>query len=122
ERVYVLGDTALALDADGAPLPGLAQVAQQQGRHLGRELKRHVRDGRPLRPFRFRNRGNMATIGRNAAVADFGWLRLRGRPAWFLWGILHVYMLVGFDHRLLVVVQWFWAWLTYGRGARLITR
>ncbi|MCB1882592.1 MAG: NAD(P)/FAD-dependent oxidoreductase [Geminicoccaceae bacterium] len=122
EGVYVLGDTALAKDGNGRPLPGLAQVAKQQGRHLGNGLRRHLEDGSPIRPFRFRDMGNMATIGRHAAVADFGWLRLKGRPAWFLWGIVHVFLLVGFGNRLAVTGRWLWSWATYARGARLITR
>ena len=98
--VFVLGDTASAEGKDGRPLPGLAQVAKQQGRHLGRELRRHLVDGAPVRPFRFQDMGNMATIGRHAAVADFGLLWLKGRLAWVLWGIVHVFLLVGFGNRL----------------------
>jgi NADH dehydrogenase len=121
ENVYVLGDTALALDEDGRPLPGLAQVAQQQGRYLGKALCARLLEDRPPPPFRFRNRGNLATIGRNAAVAQFDHVRLRGYIAWVLWGIIHVYLLVGFQNRLLVSMRWLWAYLTYQRGARLIT-
>ncbi|HTH29234.1 MAG TPA: NAD(P)/FAD-dependent oxidoreductase [Sphingobium sp.] len=122
EGVYILGDSALLTDhATGRPLPGLAQVAQQQGRHLGRALKRHLADGTPIPPFRFRDRGNTAIIGRHAAVFDFGRRRLKGWIAWLLWAIVHVYLLVGFDNRLLVSMQWLWRYLTYERGARLIT-
>lgn len=122
DGVYVIGDTAFVEQPDGRPLPGLAQVAKQQGEHLGRQLRRHLADGAALEPFRFRNRGDMATIGRNAAVADFGRFRLRGLPAWLLWGVVHVYLLVGFENRLLVTLRWLWSWLTHRRGARLITR
>lgn len=118
--VYAVGDTALAMDAAGAPLPALAQVAAQQGSHLGRALREHFASGRPLPPFRFRNRGNTAIIGRHAAVFDFGWWQLKGRFAWLLWAIIHVYLLVGFDNRLRVSLQWLWAYVTYERGARLI--
>jgi NADH:quinone reductase (non-electrogenic) len=118
--VYALGDTALATDAAGLPLPALAQVAAQQGEHLGRALRAHFASGQPLAPFRFRNRGNTAIIGRNAAVFDFGSRQLKGRLAWLLWAIIHVYLLVGFDNRLRVSLQWLWAYITYERGARLI--
>lgn len=121
DTVYVLGDTALTLGEDGQPLPGLAQVAKQQGEHLGKALYRRLTRGVPPPPFRFRNLGNMATVGRNAAIADFGRLRLKGRLAWLLWGIVHVYLLVGFQNRLLVSLQWLWAYITFQRGARLIT-
>ena len=119
--IYALGDTASAEDDSGRPLPGLAQVAKQQGEHLGRQLRNELRDGRALAPFRFHDRGNMATIGRDAAVADFGRFRLRGRLAWMLWSVVHVYLLIGFENRMMVSLQWLWAWLTYQRGARLIT-
>jgi len=122
DDVFALGDTARVLGDDGAPLPGLAQVAKQQGQHLGRALARQARDGGALPPFRFRDRGNTAIIGRSAAVFDFGRHRLRGRLAWLLWALVHVYLLSGLEKRLLVSVQWLWRWLTYGRGARLITR
>lgn len=121
DGVFVTGDLASAKDADGTPLPGLAQVAKQQGEHLGRELSRHLRDGTPIAPFRFRNRGNTAIVGRNAAIFDFGRRRLKGWLAWFLWAVIHVYLLVGFQNRMVVTVQWLWRYLTYDRGARLIT-
>ena len=118
--IYALGDSALAQDAGGAPLPALAQVAAQQGKYLGRALAANLASGAPMPPFRFRNRGNTAIIGRNAAVFDFGWAQLKGRLAWLLWAIIHVYLLVGFDNRLRVTLQWIWAYLTYERVARLI--
>jgi NADH dehydrogenase len=118
--VYALGDSALTHGKDGAPLPALAQVAKQQGQHLGRALVSHLENGRAVPPFRFRDRGNTAIIGRHAAVFDFGWLQLKGRVAWILWAIVHVYLLVGFDNRLRVTVQWVWRYITYERGARLI--
>ncbi len=120
--VYALGDTALALGEDEKPLPGLAQVAKQQGEHLGKALAGELLAGRKPGPFRFRNRGNTAIVGRNAAVFDFGRRRLKGWVAWVLWAIIHVYLLVGFEKRLLVSMQWLWRYATYQRGARLITR
>jgi NADH dehydrogenase len=120
-EIFVLGDTALAMHDDGSPLPGLAQVAKQQGEHVGSHLPNHLARGEPMPPFRFKNRGNLATIGRNSAVADFGKRKIKGFVAWVLWGIVHVYLLIGFSNRLLVSMQWLFAYLTYHRGARLIT-
>jgi len=119
-QVYAIGDTAAALDEREQPLPGLAQVAKQQGTHLGKGLAALVERNRPLQPFRFRNRGNTAIVGRSAAVFDFGRRQMKGWLAWVLWGIIHVYLLVGFEKRLLVAIQWLWRWLTYQSGARLI--
>ncbi len=120
EGVYVAGDLALVRDRQGRALPGLAQVAKQQGAYLGRALVKKIIAGADSAPFVFNNRGNTAIIGRHSAVFDFGWCRVRGWPAWLLWAVIHVYLLVGFEHRLLVVAQWVWRYLTYERGARLI--
>jgi len=119
-NVYALGDMALAQAEDGTPLPALAQVAKQQGQHLGRALKANLRDGKPMPAFHFHNRGNTAIVGRHAAVFDFGWMQLKGRIAWFLWALIHIALLVGFDNRLRVTLQWAWLYVTYERGARLI--
>ena len=119
-NVYALGDVALVLDSNGNALPGLAQVAKQEGQYLGRVLARKLRGDARTTPFEFRNRGNAAIIGRQSAIFDFGWWRLRGPLAWFLWAFVHIYLLVGFQHRLLVAVQWLWRYLTYDHGARLI--
>ena len=120
--IYALGDMANTPDENGAPLPALAQVAAQQGYYLGRALAANLNDGRPLPPFKFRNRGNTAIVGRHAAVFEFGWMQLKGRFAWLMWAIIHVYLLVGFDNRARVTLQWLWAYITYERGARLIMR
>ena len=118
--IYVLGDSAAALDHDGKPLPALAQVAAQQGAYVGQLLAAEAR-GQPLnKPFRFHNRGNTAIIGRNAAVFDFGKWQLKGRLGWLLWAFVHIYLLVGFENRLQVATHWLWSYLTYERGARLI--
>lgn len=119
--VYALGDTALTMGGEGKPLPGLAQVAKQQGQHLGRALRANLLEGVSMPPFRFKDRGNTAIIGRSAAVFDFGRYRLRGWFAWILWAVVHVYLLAGFEKRLLVAMQWLWRYATYERGARLIT-
>ena len=114
-EIYALGDFALFMQ-EGKPLPALAQVAQQQGRHLGRELRRNG----PPAPFRYRSRGDTAVIGRQAAVYTFGRFHMKGRVAWLLWAIVHVYLLIGFQKRTLVMVQWIWSYFTFERGARLI--
>jgi len=119
--VFALGDLASCPGPDGRPLPGLAQVAKQQGRHLGRSLAAHIRDGRPLQPFVYRGRGNTAIVGRHAAVFEQGRFRIRGGLAWLAWAIIHVYLLVGFQHRIQVSLQWLWRYLTYERGARLVS-
>ncbi len=117
--IFALGDIS-KLEQDGQPLPGLAQVAKQQGRYLGRA----IRDGSALngtaKPFHFKNRGNTAVIGRHAAIFDFGKYRMKGRLAWFLWALVHVYLLVSFEKRTLVSLQWLWRYFTRARGARLI--
>ena len=121
DAIYAIGDTALALDEAGNALPALAQVAKQQGKHLGRNLAAQLESGKPPAAFRFRNRGNTAVIGRHAAIFDFGTHRLKGWIAWLLWAVIHVYLLVAFEKRVVVSVQWFWRWLTHQRGARLIS-
>lgn len=119
-NVYALGDVAQVLDTAGKPLPGLAQVAKQQGHYLGRALVKKIRDGAAAPDFEFHNRGNAAIIGRQSAIIDFGWSHLKGVLAWLLWALIHIYLLAGFQHRLLVALQWFWRYATYDRGARLI--
>ena len=121
DGVYALGDVALTPDETGKPLPGLAQVAKQQGEYLGRALAAKIARGETAKPFAFRNRGNTAIIGRHAAVFDFGFAQMRGWLAWMFWALIHVYLLVGFEHRLLVVMQWVWRYATYERGSRLIS-
>jgi NADH:ubiquinone reductase (H+-translocating) len=118
-NVFALGDIA-ALAQDGKPLPALAQVAKQQGRHLGEALPAFLGEGRPPPPFRFHDRGNAAVIGRHAAVFDFGGRLFKGRLAWLLWALVHVALLVGLERKVLVLTQWIWRYFTYRRGARLI--
>jgi NADH dehydrogenase len=119
-NVFVLGDLAAAKDKNGQPLPGLAPVALQEGRYVGELIGREAR-GEVRKPFVFRNKGVMATIGRAAAVADLGRLKLSGLPAWLLWLFVHILYLVGFRNRVLVLLEWAWAYATYQRSARLIT-
>jgi NADH dehydrogenase len=121
-EIFVIGDMArfVPVGADGAPLPGVAPVAMQQGRYVARRIADRLH-GRPTPPFRYRNRGSLAVIGRAAAVADLGWLRFSGYPAWLLWLFVHIMYLVGFQNRLLVFIQWAFCYFTRNRGARLIT-
>jgi NADH dehydrogenase len=120
-EIFALGDTALALGRDGAPLPGVAPVAKQQGKYVARVIRARLA-GRPAPPpFRYVDVGNLATVGRRAAVIDFGFLRLSGWLAWWIWGLVHIYFLIGMRNRLIVAIQWLWSYLTFQRGARLIT-
>jgi NADH dehydrogenase len=119
--IFVVGDAASVTGPTGEPLPGLAPVAKQQGRYVGEVIARLVRRKPPPPPFRYRDQGALATIGRHSAVADLGWVRLTGLVAWMLWGVVHILFLIGFRNRMAVFLNWIWAWLTYGRGARLIT-
>jgi NADH dehydrogenase len=119
-EVFVIGDLAAFALEGGGQLPGVAQVAIQMGRHAARNIARVIR-GEPHLEFRYRDLGNMATIGRASAVADFGWLRLRGWFGWLAWLFVHILNLIGFRNRLVVVVQWAWAYFSYQRAIRLIT-
>jgi NADH dehydrogenase len=116
----VIGDTALAKSSDGKPLPGIAPVAKQQGAYVARLLIDRLR-GRATPPFRYRDFGILATIGRKHAVVQMGPLRLSGSFAWLLWCFAHIYFLIGFRNRLAVVMNWVWNYLTFQRGTRLIT-
>lgn len=121
--VWAIGDVAAIAGPDGSLLPQLAPVAIQSGRHVAQQIRRSVgRAGRP-EPFRYRDKGTMATIGRSRAVAELpGGLRLRGFPAWLAWLGLHLVMLAGFRNRISVFANWAWNWITYDRGPRLIFR
>ena len=120
-EIFAIGDTALAFDAGGKPLPGVAPVAKQQGRYVGKLIKARLAGRGPIEKFRYRDYGNLATIGRKAAVIDFGWVHLRGLLAWLIWTVAHIYFLIGFRNRAIVAINWLWAYFTFQRGARLIT-
>ena len=120
-EVFVVGDTAALTDAAGRRLPGVAPAAKQAGRYVGQAISAKLRGQAAPAPFRYRDLGNMATIGRRAGVADFGWISLKGPIAWWLWGIVHIYFLIDFRSRISVSINWLWSFLTYQRGARLIT-
>ncbi len=119
-EIFVIGDLAIYLHQGGKPLPGLAAVAQQEGRYVGRLIRRRLRGQNPG-PFRYIDKGTLATIGRNRAVAYFGKLHLSGFVAWFVWVFVHLMLLVGFQNRLLVLMEWVYNYITRNRGARLIT-
>lgn len=118
--IFAVGDTASSAAWNGQPVPGLAPAAKQGGAYVARVLRARLAERAAPPPFRYRHGGNLATIGRRAAVVDFGALRMTGPLAWWLWGAVHVMFLASARNRLVVAVQWFWAYLTYGRGIRLI--
>jgi NADH dehydrogenase len=120
-EIAVVGDLALFTDQAGKSLPGLAPVAMQQGETAAQNVWRTIQ-GQPRYEFRFRNRGTMATIGRAAGVAEIGPLHLHGLMGWLAWLFVHIFFLIGFENRVLVLLQWAWSYFTYERGARLITR
>jgi NADH dehydrogenase len=120
--IFVVGDTAHVENADGSLVPGVAPAAKQQGRHVAAAIKARLAGEGEARPFRYRHGGDLATIGKRAAVTDFGWIRLTGRPAWWLWGFAHIYFLIGLRYRLAVALSWLWIYATGQRSARLITQ
>lgn len=121
DNIFVIGDTAAVIDGDGNSVPGIAPAAKQQGRHAARAIVARLLARRDPGRFRYRSFGNLATIGRKCAVVDLGWLRLSGMTAWLLWSAAHIYFLIGFRNRLIVCANWLWNYLTFDRGARLIT-
>ena len=117
--VFVIGDLASFTGPNGKPLPGVAQVAIQMGKHAAANIRRAI-ERQPSQPFVYRDLGNLATIGRASAIADFGWLRLKGWLAWLVWLFVHIFNLIGFRNRILVLIQWAWAYFSYQRAIRLI--
>ena len=120
KNVFVIGDLASLNGEDGRPLPGVAQVALQMGKHAARQVMRGI-EKQPYRPFQYNNLGNMATIGRNSAVGDFGFMRISGYIGWLAWLFVHILNLIGFRNRLVVMMQWAWSYFSYQRAIRLIT-
>ena len=121
-EIFVIGDTA-AVVQDGQPLPGVAPVAMQQGRYVASVIRKKIKD--PLvstvKPFHYQNKGNLATVGRSFAIAEFAGFRISGLIAWWIWVFVHIYYLINFRNRVLVMIQWAWSYFTFQRGARLIT-
>jgi NADH dehydrogenase len=120
DNVFVIGDCAAARDANGKTLPGVAPVAKQQGAHVARSILTLLKRRKP-KPFAYVDFGAMATIGRKAAIADLRGLQLKGFIGWAVWCAAHVYFLIGFRNRVAVTFDWIWSYLTFERGARLIT-
>jgi NADH dehydrogenase len=118
-EIFVVGDLAVMIQ-DGNPLPGVAQVAIQQGRAAAGNVRRKI-SGQPTLPFRYRDRGSLAVLGRSEAVADLGRVRLVGFPAWLFWCFVHILYLIGFRNRFVVLFEWAWAYFSFERSARLIT-
>jgi NADH dehydrogenase len=119
--VFVIGDAAAVVTPEGERVPGIAPAAKQQGRYVADVIASRIAGRTTTPPFRYRHAGYLATIGRTSAVIEFSRLKLRGWVAWWVWGIAHIYFLVGLPSPLVVSIRWLWEYLTYGRGARLIT-
>lgn len=121
-EIFAVGDTAAITMANGKPVPGVADAAKQAGRHAAQVILARLAGRRDAMPFHYHHAGDLATIGRRAAVIDFGWIKLRGFIAWWAWGIAHIYFLIGVKNRLFVALSWLWIYLTGQRSARLITQ
>jgi NADH dehydrogenase len=118
--IFVIGDTASVKDASGRPVPGLASAAKQMGRYVANLIAARVA-GQSLPPFRYRHEGSLATIGRRAAVVEVGPIQLKGFIGWMFWSAVHIYFLIGLRNRFVVAITWLWSYITFKRGARLIT-
>lgn len=121
-EIFVIGDTAAVPTADGKPIPGIAPAAKQQGAYVADVIGARLAGKPAPAPFRYRHQGNLATIGKSAAVVDFGWLQLRGWLAWWFWGIAHIFFLIGARSRVAVAWSWFWTFISGQHSARLITQ
>lgn len=119
--VFVIGDASVLDGANGRPVPGVAPAAKQQGHYVATLIAERVMGRAGATPFRYRDQGNLATIGRGEAVVDLGWVRFSGFLAWWFWGLIHVFFLIDFRNRLSVAIDWLWSYLTNGRAARLMT-
>jgi NADH:ubiquinone reductase (H+-translocating) len=120
--IFVIGDTATINVWHGKPAPGIAPAAKQQGVHVARTIKRRLAGDSQPRAFRYMHAGDLATIGKRSAVIDFGWCKLRGWIAWWVWGLAHIYFLIGLRNRLAVALSWLWIYMTGSRSACLITQ
>ncbi|MEM9909266.1 MAG: NAD(P)/FAD-dependent oxidoreductase [Pseudomonadota bacterium] len=120
-NVFVIGDAAKSPWRDGYDVPGIAPAAKQGGRYVAQVIADRVAGKMAPHPFQYSHGGNLATVGRNAAVIDFGRIQLSGAFAWWLWGVAHVFFLIGVRKPMMVALSWFWSYLTYSKGARLIT-
>lgn len=121
-NIFAIGDTVAIMAPDGTPVPGIAPAAKQQGQHVAGIIKARLRGDTSTSPFRYKHSGSLAQIGKKRAVIDFGWIKLRGSLAWWIWGIAHIYFLIGLRNRLAVAMNWLWIHTRDQRGARLITQ
>lgn len=121
-EIFVIGDTAALANGGKGMVPGIAPAAKQQGVHVAKTIKARLAGDQSPRPFTYRHAGDLATIGKRAAVTDFGWIKLKGYFAWWLWGLAHIYFLIGLRNRLAVALSWLWISITGARSARLITQ
>jgi len=121
-NIFAIGDTATVSAWHGQPVPGIAPAAKQQGAHVAKTIALRLRGSDAVRPFRYRHSGNLATIGKDSAVIDFGWITLRGHFAWWIWGLAHIYFLIGVRNRLAVALSWLWIYSTGNKTSCLITQ
>jgi NADH dehydrogenase len=121
-EIFVIGDTAVVKDENGKLIPGIAPAAKQQGKYVAKVIKSRLLGKPIIKPFHYRHYGDLATIGKSAAVFELGWMKVRGRAAWWLWGIAHIYFLIGVRNRIVVAMHWLWIYFKGDRGARLITQ
>lgn len=119
-EIFAVGDTCASQSWDGKLAPGVAPAAKQMGAYTAGVIRARVERASPPPPFRYRHEGSLATIGRNNAVADLHWTTLSGRPAWLIWSVAHIFFLIGFRSRIVVALDWLWAYATFRRGARII--
>lgn len=120
--VFIVGDTALVKREDGRPVPGVAPAAKQQGAYVAKLIRARLAGKAAPAPFHYRHQGNLATIGKGAAIIDFGWMKMKGGLAWWIWGLAHIYFLIGTRSRLAVAWSWLWIYLSRNHSARLITQ
>jgi NADH dehydrogenase len=121
-EIFAIGDTALIMQPNGKPVPGVGDAAKQGGKHVAAVIKARLTGDTTARPFVYHHAGDLATIGKRAAVIDFGWIKLTGLIAWWAWGLAHIYFLIGVKNRLFVALSWLWIYLSGQRSARLITQ
>ena len=120
-NIFIIGDASHVKDKNGNPLPGLAPIAKQEGNFVAEVIKKNILNDKTQNKFYCKNKGYFATIGRSEAIVDFGWFTLKGKFGWIIWSIIHIYFLIGFRNRFMVFTNWVWSYLTFSKGARLIT-
>ncbi len=120
-NIFVIGDASHVKDKNDNPLPSLAPIAKQEGSFVAEVIKKYIFNDKTQNKFYYKNRGYLATIGRSKAIVDFGWFTLKGRIGWIFWSLIHIYFLIGFRNRFMVFINWVWSYVTFSKGARLIT-